>query len=82
MEGLNNLPPSQEAQKLNGTKGVAMSAGRSWIKEFYVGFLLLVLTFLYLSHLNLEEVNARMEDKAKAETSEAEIPDQDFFVAS
>ncbi len=59
-----------------------MSAGRSWIKEFYVGFLLLVLTFLYLSHLNLEEVNARMEDKAKAETSKATIRAQDFFVAS
>lgn len=31
-----------------------MSAGRSWIREFYVGFLLLALTFLYLSHLNAE----------------------------
>ncbi len=51
-----------------------MSAGRSWLKEFYVGFLLLVLTFLYLSHLNLEEVNARMETKARAESSEALVP--------
>jgi len=31
-----------------------MSAGRSWIKELYVGFLLLALTFLYLSHLTGE----------------------------
>jgi len=51
-----------------------MSAGRSWLKEFYVGFLLLMLTFLYLSHLNLEEVNARMETKARAESPEALVP--------
>ena len=55
-----------------------MSAGRSWLKEFYVGFLLLVLTFLYLSHLNLEEVNAKMESKAlhenRVEQSEALVP--------
>jgi hypothetical protein len=35
-------------------KGVAMSAGRHWIKELYVGFLLLILSFLYLSHLSTE----------------------------
>ena len=29
-----------------------MSAGRKLFKEFYVGFLLLMLSFLYLSHLN------------------------------
>jgi hypothetical protein len=51
-----------------------MSAGRSWLKEFYVGFLLLVLTFLYLSHLNLDEVNAKLENKARAENSEMLIP--------
>jgi hypothetical protein len=31
---------------------VAMSTGRMVLKELYVGFLLLLLTFLYLSHLN------------------------------
>jgi hypothetical protein len=45
---------------MNGTKGVAMSAGRSWIREFYVGFLLLALTFLYLSHLNTELSEANL----------------------
>lgn len=28
-----------------------MSTGRGLLKEFYVGFLLLLLSFLYLSHL-------------------------------
>jgi hypothetical protein len=36
-------------------KGVAMSAGRGMLKEFYVGFLLLLLSFLYLSHLTKSE---------------------------
>jgi len=36
-------------------KGVAMSAGRGMLKEFYVGFLLLLLPFLYLSHLTRSE---------------------------
>ncbi len=31
-----------------------MSAGRHWIRELYVGFLLLILSFLYLSHLTDE----------------------------
>ncbi len=35
-------------------KGVAMSAGREQAKELYVGFLLLLLSFLYLSHLTAE----------------------------
>ena len=64
-----------------------MSAGRSWLKEFYVGFLLLVLTFLYLSHLNLDEVNAKLREKANAEVSEALVPAElvdfaDDFVAT
>ncbi len=41
-------------------KGVAMSAGRHWIKEFYVGFLLLLLSFLYLSHLSAEFRSAEL----------------------
>jgi len=48
---------------MNGMKGVAMSAGRHWIKEFYVGFLLLVLSFLYLSHLTAEYRQAELEDE-------------------
>ena len=37
-----------------------MSAGRGLLKEFYVGFLLLLLSFLYLSHLTQSEsVNLR-----------------------
>ena len=35
-------------------KGVAMSAGRRWREEIYVGFLLFLLSFLYLSHLTSE----------------------------
>lgn len=35
-------------------KGVAMSTGRQLLKEIYVGFLLLLLSFLYLSHLSSE----------------------------
>ena len=42
-----------------------MSTGRMLLKELYVGFLLLLLTFLYLSHLNREAV---------AETSRAGLP--------
>lgn len=41
---------------------MAMSAGRHWIKELYVGFLLLLLSFLYLSHLNDEYRRAERED--------------------
>ena len=44
-------------------KGVAMSAGRPWIKEIYVGFLLLLLSFLYLSHLNDEYKRAEIQDE-------------------
>jgi len=44
-------------------KGVAMSAGRHWIKELYVGFLLLLLSFLYLSHLNAEYQRADLQDQ-------------------
>ncbi|MGZ3700949.1 MAG: hypothetical protein ACXWSD_04160, partial [Bdellovibrionota bacterium] len=44
-------------------KGVAMSAGRQWIKELYVGFLLLALSFLYLSHLNTEYRKAALSDE-------------------
>jgi hypothetical protein len=44
-------------------KGVAMSAGRNWIKEYYVGFLLLALSFLYLSHLTAEYRRAELEDE-------------------
>jgi hypothetical protein len=29
-----------------------MSTGRKWQKEIYVGFLLFLLSFLYLSHLS------------------------------
>lgn len=31
-----------------------MSTGRNWKKEIYVGFLLFLLSFLYLSHLSQE----------------------------
>jgi len=34
-----------------------MSAGRIWLKELYVGFLLFLLAFLYLSHLNTQSLN-------------------------
>jgi hypothetical protein len=44
-------------------KGVAMSAGRHWVKELYVGFLLLLLSFLYLSHLNTEYRRAEIQDE-------------------
>ena len=40
-----------------------MSAGRQWIKELYVGFLLLALSFLYLSHLNTEYRRAERNDE-------------------
>jgi hypothetical protein len=46
---------------MNGTKGVAMSAGRNWIKEYYFGFLLLALSFLYLSHLAAEYRRTELE---------------------
>ena len=64
-----------------------MSAGRSWFKEFYVGFLLLMLTFLYLSHLNLDQVNTRIENKADGEVSDSLVPAEfleaeDFIVAT
>lgn len=42
-------------------KGVAMSAGRKWIRELYVGFLLLALSFLYLSRLNRELEKAELD---------------------
>jgi hypothetical protein len=44
-------------------KGVAMSTGRNWIKEYYVGFLLLALSFLYLSHLTAEYRRVDLEDE-------------------
>lgn len=31
-----------------------MSTGRKWQKEIYVGFLLFLLSFLYLSHLTAQ----------------------------
>ena len=40
-----------------------MSAGRQWIKEIYVGFLLLILSFLYLSHLTAEFRRQELEDE-------------------
>ncbi len=40
-----------------------MSAGRHWMKELYVGFLLLLLSFLYLSHLNAEYQRAEIQDE-------------------
>jgi hypothetical protein len=46
-------------------KGVAMSAGRHWAKEIYVGFLLLILSFLYLSHLTTEFRKAELNDELK-----------------
>ena len=55
MEGLNNLPPSQEGPHGHvERKALAMSAGRKWWKELYVGFLLFLLSFLYLSQLITE----------------------------
>lgn len=45
-----------------------MSTGRMVLKELYVGFLLLLLTFLYLSHLNQEVAAA---DIPKRETLKA-----------
>ncbi|HEY8280759.1 MAG TPA: hypothetical protein VIH99_14105 [Bdellovibrionota bacterium] len=42
-----------------------MSAGRHWNQELYVGFLLLALSFLYLSHLSREVLRAEAEDLAK-----------------
>jgi hypothetical protein len=38
-----------------------MSAGRKLVKEIYVGFLLFLLAFLYLSHLNREPTEAKFE---------------------
>ena len=40
-----------------------MSTGRKLGKEIYVGFLLFLLTFLYLSHLNREPVEATFEQE-------------------
>lgn len=53
-------------------KGVAMSAGRHWLKEFYVGFLLLLLSFLYLSHLNRELRQAELRDEVNRIQSSAD----------
>lgn len=64
-EELNSLHPGNgETETLNewNRKGVAMSTGRMVLKEFYVGFLLLLLTFLYLSHLNAGTNLAPTED--------------------
>lgn len=57
-------------------KGVAMSAGRKMLKELYVGFLLLLLSFLYLSHLTREEndiLRQEAEMKAKAPATQIVI---------
>lgn len=65
-----------------------MSAGRSWIKELYVGFLLLALSFLYLSHLKAEFQNADLQqrvDDLRLDKSELLVPavafdgDEDFL---
>jgi hypothetical protein len=49
-----------------------MSTGRIVLKELYVGFLLLLLTFLYLSHLNQKVASAELprEETLKAKRIE------------
>ena len=59
---------------MSGTKGVAMSAG-SKKDEIYVGFLLILLSFLYLSHL-ADELQARAlkETAPPSASSEGQSP--------
>lgn len=54
-----------------------MSTGRMVLKELYVGFLLLLLTFLYLSHLNQEVATA---ENLKEEPLRAKAKRIEFLV--
>ena len=53
-----------------------MSAGRRWIKELYVGFLLLALSFLYLSHLT-HDLAAEAEELRPAQVIVHEVSSAD-----
>jgi hypothetical protein len=54
-------------------KGVAMSTGREMWKEFYVGFLFFLLSFLYLSHFTATAQQQMETEKAVHATTTQEI---------
>jgi hypothetical protein len=57
---------------------VAMSTGRKWKKEIYVGFLLFLLSFLYLSHLTQQFQPAQANVAAKPISTPVEQASQIF----